>query len=226
MKIHTCAVAVAITASVSSIASADYDISAQYLDLNSDYSFNDGWYFCGDYADAGQLVNGTSPFFTHSASRSVIGDTMTVTWTVSTFGETFATVGQLGGTQPGYNNTNFVPNALGFDMGNLALGGIYGEVDGFDVDSEYTRAGDATISFVMDTGDTLTGSYFDPTGTPISGEYFCTFSLLFDQVLGSGGQLQGDATSFTITQDLTLIPAPGALALLGLGGVAMRRRRS
>ncbi len=228
MKIHTCAVAVAVTASVSAVATADYDIYAQYMSLGADYSYNDGWNFCGDFSNYGQLVDyDFNPYFTHSASSSVIGNTMTVTWTVSTFGETFATVAQLGGTQPGYNGTNFVPNALTFDLGNQQLGPYgYGEVDGFDINSEYTRAGDATLSMVMDTGEVISGSFVDPTGTPIADEYFSTFSLVFDQVMGPGGELAGDAISFTITQDLTLIPAPGALALLGIGGLAMRRRRA
>ena len=228
MKIHTCAAAVAISASMSAVATADYDIYCQYLSLNSDYSYNDGWNFAGDFSNYGQLVDyDFNPYFEHETTSSVIGDTMTVSWTVSTFGDTFATVAQLGGNQPGYNGTNFVPNALGFDMGNQQLGTYgYGEVDGFDIGSDYVRAGDAKISMQMLSGETVSYDFTDSTGTPNFGEYFCTFSLLFDQVIGSGGQLAGDATSFTITQDLTLIPAPGALALLGLGGVAMRRRRS
>ena len=230
MKIYASATVVALSLSVTSISSAapDYDIYAQYLSLGSDYSYNDGWNFCGDFSNLGQLVDyDSNPYFTHSVSSSVIGDTMTVSWTVSTFGETFATVAQLGGKQPGYNGTNFVPNALGFDLGNQQLGSFgYGEVDGYDIESDYVRDGDAEVSILMDTGEALSFEFTDSTGTPNFGEYFCSFSLLFDMVIGEGGELAGDATSFTITQDLTLIPAPGALALLGIGGLAMRRRRA
>jgi len=100
----------------------------------------------------------------------------------------------------------------------------------------FANAGDAPGLFLTPSGDAFSGtlSYssggivdLGDAGIPdvvISGgvlrlEFFETFDDFADAT--DGFWLEGS----TITLDMTLVPAPGALALLGLGGLASIRRR-
>ncbi|RMH13452.1 MAG: hypothetical protein D6695_03950 [Planctomycetota bacterium] len=84
--------------------------------------------------------------------------------------------------------------------------------DGFAGTGSYSSGG------IVDLGDNGIPDVVMASGM-MRLEFFESFDDVADAV--DGQWLAGS----TITLDMTIVPAPGALALLGLGGLAIRRRR-
>jgi hypothetical protein len=100
----------------------------------------------------------------------------------------------------------------------------------------FANAGDAPGLYLTPSGDAVSGTASYSSGGIVdlgdngipdvvigSGTLRLEFFETFEDFPGAddGAWLEGS----TITLDMTLVPAPGALALLGLGGLASIRRR-
>lgn len=108
----------------------------------------------------------------------------------------------------------------GFD-GPMTLSGFIGYA------SMDTALGNGTEAYVLVDGvsvyryDVAPG---DTTGTEFSLELSVAAGSVIEMVLGSKGDSLFDATVFTV-QGSRVIPAPGSMALIGLGGLLAARRR-
>ncbi|MEC8560296.1 MAG: hypothetical protein VXY94_09480 [Planctomycetota bacterium] len=175
----------------------------------------------------------TRLFQSHSVTTN--GSSMDITMRVDTVdGVTFRNSVLPGEqTQSTWDGNTFEVGGLNFHFGNYYAGQFgFGEVDGIDVGSEwedldgttsvtYFFADGVSKSYVVDTAPGQINSYSaDLT------EFHKTFGVNFDGYFGGDSDyMHGDAIGIEITETISLVPAPGALALLGLGGLAARRRR-
>lgn len=95
------------------------------------------------------------------------------------------------------------------------LSGLFlapGVADGFSGTGSYSSGG------IVDLSDNGIPDIVLPNGF-LRLEFYESFDDVADAI--DGHYLAGS----TLTLDMTIVPAPGALALLGLGGLAIRRRR-
>ena len=189
-----------------------------------------------DYDNTGTVrdSSGTARM-TQSHSTQLNGSSMDITMRVDTIdGLTFRnSVLPSEQTQNAYDGTPFEVGSFFFQFGNYYLGQYgFGEQNGIDVGSEwedsdgitsvtYFFEGGVSRSYVRDTQPfQIVTADDDPT------EFHVSYGLFFNT--GFEGELDflhGDAIGIEITETIALVPAPGALALLGLGGLAARRRR-
>ena len=173
----------------------------------------------------------TRLFQSHSVTTN--GSSMDITMRVDTVdGVTFRNSVLPGEqTQSTWDGNTFEVGGLNFHFGNYYAGQFgFGEVDGIDVGSEWEDL-DGTTSVTYFFADGVSRSYVVDTAPQqiyqAAGdltEFFMVYGLIFD---GSyeDDYVHGDAIAIEITETVALVPAPGALALLGLGGLVAGRRR-
>ncbi|MGI9012813.1 MAG: PEP-CTERM sorting domain-containing protein [Phycisphaerales bacterium] len=134
------------------------------------------------------------------------------------------------GVAPADRTTNFASNIVGAQTlvrtGSLAIpagsypgGGSpneWGLKIGFD---RYVYNGGHLVIEIRHTGTALSGS-LDATSTSTDG-----YGTRYASVWGSGFDTGGSFNANFIITRLNAVPAPGALALMGVGLIASRRRR-
>jgi hypothetical protein len=209
-----------------------------------------GWTVNG-MSDSGTLVGGGLGAGIYEYSAITIGDTFEINWSLLLFpnesGDGFEMlVSTLGVTNTGETDSIFgvdilLPVDLGVNsafyggsIGGSITGGLFGgllsSVDGStalwtamidgDVLAGLVDAPFELTSSVFGSADLEGASFGDPIPSLEGAGARESMSLHLDFVLGAG-------TTFAISSNYAAqIPAPGALALLGLAGVAGRRRRN
>ncbi|MCH2161074.1 MAG: hypothetical protein MK085_04290 [Phycisphaerales bacterium] len=112
-------------------------------------------------------------------------------------------------------------NAMLFDIGNATgTGAPLFPIDGIEVGAEWTLAG-ATQSLYNAGGEFSSGA-FDPVPglpTPFLDNFYFAGGFDFETLESTG------MNKVVWEIELNLVPAPGAMALLGIAGLAGRRRR-
>lgn len=163
-----------------------------------------------------------------------------VSWYDNSLGGTFAAVFKNTNTKTFYNPGGAGPHPVAADGGDfwspevgVSMGGVY---YGFPVKA--TNPGNAyALIFVPDSPlDALTQGQIDklayadctptaPGGMMMGGGMMGSVGMTGTSVAGYGHV--GTMNGYPASQVITLVPSPGAAALLGAGGLlAMRRRRS
>lgn len=204
---------------------------------NFSQAYNEGFataLMASDYdADGTATDYSGNARLSHSHSTQLNGSNMDITMRVDTIGGVSfrESVMSWEQTQYSWDGTEFQVGSLQFDFGNYFLGqyGI-GSQNGIDVGSEWEDQ-DGTTAVTYFFADGVSRSYVVDTApqqiyqaAADLTEFFTVYGLIFD---GSyeDDYVHGDAIAIEITETVALVPAPGALALLGLGGLAARRRR-
>lgn len=153
------------------------------------------------------------------------------------------------------NDTIGTANDLGmfdFPGGSIAVDAVLveGDVDWFSFTlsdtaslsffAAFGSSGDGVMQIVTDLGDVI--AFDDDSGIGLmpaiqidslaAGTYFIGFSGFGDVDSGSvdsdelaDGVGHSEAFGYKLSVGFTIVPAPGAMALLGMGGVMMVRRR-
>ncbi len=193
-------------------------------------------HMAADFNDTGAATDPSSVTrLFQSYSTTTNGSSMDITMRVDTVdGVTFRNSLLPGEqTQSTWDGSTFEVGGLNFHFGNYYAGQYgFGDVDGIDVGSEwedldgttavtYFFADGVSKSYVVDTAAGQINSYSaDLT------EFYTSYGVDFAGYFGGDSDFtHGDAIAIEITETIALVPAPGALALLGLGGLAARRRR-
>lgn len=154
-----------------------------------------------------------------NVTSSQAGDIVTITteWGMWS-GQAFSTLYAGGATLPSGNEAN----ALVFDIGNqTGAGAPLFPIDGIEIGAEFSYLGGTMALY--NAGGLFSDTPFAPidTGlpTPDPTQFFLTTGFDFGTLAATG------MNGVVYTTYLQVVPAPGALALLGLAGLAGRRRR-
>lgn len=167
------------------------------------------------------LINvalGTASDLNVNVAMSQVDDFVTIVATWSTWsGSAFSTLYAGGSTLPSGNEAN----AIAFDIGNqTGAGAPLFPIDGVNIGTEFSYLGGTMALY--NAGGVFSDTPFAPidTGFPTDPtQYYLTTGFDFGTLAATGM----NKAVYTIT--LQVVPAPGALALLGLAGLAGRRRR-
>lgn len=158
----------------------------------------------------------TIEFTSDVATWDLVGDSSNVVWALDMGGPATMhgigwdmTVQTVGGSWLSEARMYFDDN-IAPDLSGLFL--TPGIADGFSGTGSYSSAG------ILDLSDNGIPDIVLPNGF-LRLEFHESFDDVADAI--DGYFLAGS----TLTLDMTIVPAPGALALLGLGGLAIRRRR-
>jgi len=165
-----------------------------------------------------------------------------VSATVNTYGESHITVvgGEIGGPVYSRENSRLDISGGSMDAWVQSLGSSEVTISGGEINlfveawdnSRVTISGGTIggrIAAVRDGLITLVGSNFAVNGTPVAyGDFasdYATSGTLMG-ILANGDVLNNSFSLIQPGADITFIPEPGTILLLGLGGLAVLRKRA
>ena len=171
------------------------------------------------YAAGNDAAMFTETFETYNGfySNPLTGSTGGVDWAATATGGIF--VGAVG-TSQALSTNNPVPMTLSF-TGGSAVQGVSGNL--YATDSNFNVVA-SIVQLSMQDGTSYIG--FIDSATAFVGFYSTTSAITSIQITAqplAGGPLNVYPTFDNMT--FAIVPAPGAIALLGLAGFAGRRRR-
>lgn len=207
------------------------------------------WYRIGQNAESSIDTLDAAPQVFHSDTNpfdDVRRDALSVLYTSPGFLQIEATFILRGGTAG--SNTSDVTETLTIrNLGTVALPISFFQYADFDLNGtvfdDYVNITALNNVLQGDGPVTVSETIVNPPSSLFEANFFAnTLAALNDGVAtnlnGVAGAVNGDLTwafqwdfllgagdSFTISKDKLIVPTPGALALLGVGGLALARRR-
>jgi hypothetical protein len=203
------------------------------------------WYRIGNTAEAPLNTLGLQVFIASNTNFDPRDDTLVATYSNGTL-QAEVTFGVLGGN-PGDGFSDILEQIRLVNVGNTAIDVSFFQYSDFDLngsaggDTAYIPNGNVADQY--EGGVVMQETVVTPAASAWQvGSWPSIINLLNDGVASNlnndGGPYSGDMSwayqwnfrlapgdSFLISKDKLITPAPGALALLGLGGLAVARRR-